>query len=134
MDEHLLKYVKSWIDKANNDLRNVELLLKSNEEFLPTDTMAFHCQQAVEKFLKAYIIFNNEKILFTHNLADLVQICAKFDNSFESIIEKVETLTPFAVEIRYPDNALFPSNNEIKDFYQIAVYVKNFVLSRIKLF
>jgi HEPN domain-containing protein len=133
MDEAIIKHVRAWIDKANNDINNIEIILKSGESNLPTDTLSFHCQQAVEKLLKAYLISKNEKIIFTHNLADLVSICIKHDKAFESIIEKAEILTPFAVEIRYPDSIILPSVEEAKEFFISVLEIKEFITSRINL-
>lgn len=48
--------VKAWIRKADNDLRNAELVINSCVDDCPYDTVCFHCQQAVEKYLKAFLI------------------------------------------------------------------------------
>ncbi|MBF8278398.1 MAG: hypothetical protein HW390_3471 [Candidatus Brocadiaceae bacterium] len=47
-----IKVSKHWIAKAKNDLLNADNNLKADET--PFDTACFHCQQAAEKFLKAY--------------------------------------------------------------------------------
>ncbi len=48
------KLVKEWLQKADPDIRLAEFLLTENTPFL--DAAAFHCQQAVEKYLKAFLI------------------------------------------------------------------------------
>jgi len=45
-------YIKQWILKANEDLLVVDKLTEL--EFIATSTACFHCQQAAEKFLKAF--------------------------------------------------------------------------------
>ena len=53
------------------------------------------------------------------------------DDSFVSIQRKAETLTPFAVEIRYPDDFYMPSRKEAEAAFAIAVEIKNFIFTRL---
>lgn len=46
--------VNSWIKKAESDLKNIENNFKFIDEDIPIDTVCFHCQQVVEKYLKAF--------------------------------------------------------------------------------
>ena len=45
--------VLRWLKKAENDLKTVKHLLTLEDA--PTDVISFHCQQAVEKYFKAYL-------------------------------------------------------------------------------
>ena len=47
---------KQWLAKAKNDLLNADNNLRS--EIIPYDTVCFHCQQAAEKILKAYLVMS----------------------------------------------------------------------------
>ena len=49
-----IELARQWLTKADNDLLNADNNLAS--ENIPFDTVCFHCQQAAEKFLKAYSI------------------------------------------------------------------------------
>ena len=55
MDE----YVKRWLLKANNDLKVAENEMKLPPDDIVTEAVCFHCEQAVEKFLKTYLITRN---------------------------------------------------------------------------
>ena len=46
-----MREVEEWIKKAEADLRIAKKLLELNEE---TWAIAFHVEQAVEKYLKAF--------------------------------------------------------------------------------
>ena len=131
MSDKTEQYVRMWLDKAHSDLKNVEIILASQESQLPLDTACFHCQQAAEKFIKAFLVFNGRSFPFTHNLADLVAICMQVDMSFAAIQRKAEILTPFAVEIRYPDDFYMPSRKETEEAFAIAVEVKIFILAKL---
>lgn len=64
--------VRKWIIKALNDYKTAEKLINLSEEEIITDTLCFHCQQAVEKLLKAFLV--NEEIEFgrTHSLMNFI--------------------------------------------------------------
>ncbi len=49
--------VQQWIIKAKSDWDAVEILTESKK--CPPDTVCFHCQQYVEKLLKALLTKNN---------------------------------------------------------------------------
>lgn len=61
--------------------------------------ICFHCQQAVEKFLKAWLAHNGINIPRTHNLSELLKIAGRVSPNIGAI-EHVDVLTPYAVEIR----------------------------------
>jgi HEPN domain-containing protein len=123
--------VKAWISKAESDIKNIENNLKYTDEEIPIDTVCFHCQQAVEKYLKAFLVSKEISFPYTHNLGSLVHIAERIDDSFSGIKEQAESLSPFAVEIRYPDFFELPTVDECKDFYQIVLMIREFILGKI---
>jgi len=56
------------------------------------------------KYLKGYLAFHAQPFPYTHNLADLTELCAQIDASFRSLTETAAELTPFAVRLRYDDD------------------------------
>ena len=59
--------VKLWCIKADNDLKAGSDELAT--EIPATDTVCFHMQQCVEKYLKAFLVANDIEIPRTHNIA-----------------------------------------------------------------
>ena len=49
-------YLKGWLIKANNDIRIIQNEFSLPENMVVTDAVCFHAQQAVEKFLKSFLI------------------------------------------------------------------------------
>jgi len=47
-NEQVIKVVREWIEKTENDLKNAAHTLKMGKD-CPTDTICFHAQQCVEK-------------------------------------------------------------------------------------
>ena len=123
------EYIRRWITKAVRDLRVAEHELSLPTDEIITDAVCFHCQQAVEKFLKAYLASKNVDFGKTHNLEYLVELCAKADPEFKSI--PLGNLSFYAVEIRYPDEFYIPSLDEASESFQIAVNVKSFVFKKL---
>jgi HEPN domain-containing protein len=125
MDENLREIVYKWLVKADNDLKTAGQIFNVDE--IITDTICFHCQQAVEKYLKAYLVSKNISPEKTHKIESLLSLCISLDSSFEEIFE-VKILTEYAVELRYPDDFYIPSLEEAKEAYQLAQKVRKFVL------
>src|SRR5690625_661153 len=105
--------IELWIEKANHDLTNVSMILEINPMIL--DIACFHCQQAVEKFLKAFLLFNDQELIKTHNLDILLKKCGHIEADFLNI--DVKNLDDYAVNIRYPEY-IAPGLSEAKEYYQ----------------
>ncbi|MBI3583718.1 MAG: HEPN domain-containing protein [Nitrospinae bacterium] len=130
MDKKLL-LIKEWLRKAEHDLGMAELAIKNKPEY--TDSICFHCQQASEKYLKAYLVFLNIRFEKKHNLDYLLDLISEKEKVSEEFYEMLEKLEDYAVEIRYPDDWFEPELADAKESYEIARRVKEFVLDRIKL-
>ncbi|RSK37330.1 HEPN domain-containing protein [Hymenobacter metallilatus] len=93
------QWVQRWLRKADGDLRAAEKLAESPEFF---SEVAFHCQQAAEKYLKAWLTAEQRLPPRTHDLEKLVYMVADF-TPLGSDDERLATfLTPYAVLSRYP--------------------------------
>jgi len=127
MTEAEINHLKQWIEKAEHDLIAAQLVIEHQPMIL--DIACFHCQQAVEKFLKTFLILKKEDFPRTHNLDLLLQSCSNYTQAFESI--DLKNLEDFAVRGRYPHDFLMPDIIETKEFYQIALEVRALVLKEI---
>jgi len=127
MTPEQIDYVKSWIEKAEHDLLSAQRLLEIEPMIL--DSACFHCQQAVEKLLKAFLIYNGLDIEKTHNIIFLLKQCANFDRVFVTIDPL--NINAYAVNGRYPDDNLMPEKEEAESYYQLALHIKSLVLERI---
>jgi HEPN domain-containing protein len=58
--------VKAWLQKAHSDLRAAQILATHGPVVL--DAAVFHCQQAAEKALKAFLIWKAVPFDRVHNL------------------------------------------------------------------
>ena len=63
----LITLVREWFSKAENDLKNASLALAAGAD-CPTDTVCFHAQQCVEKYLEALLVFRAVPFPRTHKV------------------------------------------------------------------
>ncbi len=131
MNDKIREYVRAWLSKAASDIKNAQMILSAKESSPPLDTVCFHCQQASEKYLKGYLSCHDRTFPYSHNLADIVAECMQVDQSFALIQKKAEILTPYAVEIRYPDDFYMPTRQDAEEAFAIAVEIRDFILARL---
>jgi len=110
---------KEWLKAGYSDLRSIFYII--DDEFL-THIVAFHSQQAIEKTLKAIIIYNEEKIPRVHKLQNLIGR-VQLDFTFDE--ETIEILDELYIDARYPtDVGLLPYGKptlkDAKKFYDVA--------------
>ncbi len=119
--------VKQWLEKADHDLLNAQTVIEYQPLIL--DTACFHCQQAVEKYLKSFLVFKKQDILKTHDIRFLLEQCSLLDGEFKNT--DVKNIQDFAIDVRYPDNSINPSMEETKEYLEIANRIKSIVLKKI---
>jgi HEPN domain-containing protein len=118
--------LRGWLRKAESDLVAMAASLEAGSY----DAACFHAQQAVEKFLKAFLIHSGRPPVHTHNLRKLVRSCAAVDSAFTGLAELVSPLTPYAVELRY-DDEFWPSREVAEQARTAALSAKDFICSRL---
>ena len=120
-----LRIARQWLAKAMNDLLNADNNLAASE--VPFDTVCFHCQQAAEKLLKAYLVANGQPAPRTHDLFLLLEQVLSLNAAAEQLREALSILAPYAVEIRYPDDWFMPAEEDAKEARGAARQVVNWL-------
>jgi HEPN domain-containing protein len=131
MDETKRQWVQSWLVKAHSNLRSARALMALPQP--ATDTAIYHCQQAAEKALKAYLAFRDRPLERTHDLERLLERATKLDPAFAPLEVQADVLNPYATAFRYPDmpEALFPSVGETLTAIEHAQVIYDFVLEQV---
>jgi HEPN domain-containing protein/predicted nucleotidyltransferase len=94
--------VEVWRDMARVDLDVIEKSLVGDN--IPWTGIAFHAQQAAEKYLKAAIISRGVRPERTHNLGKLFDHLVSLGALLPDLRAECRLLTPFAIDTRYPDD------------------------------
>ena len=120
--------IRRWLTKARNDWSVARKIMASDG--VETDAAAFHCQQAVEKLLKAFLVSREIQFRRIHDLRLLLDHCLAGDYAFASIRDVVEPLTIYAATFRYPGPA-DPSMEDVTEALAVVERVWDFVTQRL---
>lgn len=93
------RIIKHWVERAEYDLETSHAMLHAGRYLY----VAYTCQQAVEKILKAIIAQKNKENLPIHNLNRLAEIAGVKQDLTPQQFDFLAELTPYCVEARYGD-------------------------------
>jgi HEPN domain-containing protein len=128
------KQVEDWVLLADKDLYAAELLLK--DEYPLTNIVAFHCQQTIEKYLKAFLIERDVPIIKTHDLVKLNKMVLEIKN-LDIDKEKLVIINYVYTGSRYPGElglmpGGMPSDVQAKEFIEYAKEVKAIIMKELQ--
>jgi HEPN domain-containing protein len=123
-----LEIVKEWLLMAAEDIAAARRLLEGEAPL--AQAAAFHCQQAVEKTLKAFLEFRQTRPPKTHALSELLDWAESLAPDFVNLRD-AQWLTHFAVNARYPGFEPKPTLARAVEALQAAEGVVQFVLARL---
>jgi HEPN domain-containing protein len=93
-------FVSQWLAKAEEDLLVCGVILGA--EMTSYDGVGFHAQQASEKALKALLVRHQVDFRYTHEIRELLALAESVAAGIHARLAAAETLTPYAVDARYP--------------------------------
>ena len=97
-----LEYAAEWFKYADMDYSTSKHLLTLRPK--PLEIICYHCQQAAEKYLKGYLVYEYKaEPPRTHDLVLLKIECMKSDDRYNDISRACEVLTRYGVQPRYPN-------------------------------
>ena len=116
-----------WCQKVDNDLKNAHHEVEHEDPAL--DTVCFHAQQAKEKYLKVFLVHSKKEIPRTHLILRSIKECIAVDPAFSELLAAdIDTLTDYAVDIRYADEFFMPDVDEARNAKRKAEIVRELVL------
>jgi HEPN domain-containing protein len=128
MKSEKAEYIQNWLFRAKEDISVIESLISVNLEYY-TSTICFHAQQAVEKYLKAFLVYHDIDFPRTHDVDYLLLECQKIDKAIFNI--DLKSLSDFAVSLRYPDDFYVPGVNETKEYIELAKEIQKVIEDKI---
>jgi len=124
------KLAQEWFSRADDDL------LFAKAGFKETDIAADACflsHQAVEKYLKGFIVLSVVEPKKSHNLSELLEECIKIIPDFLRINEECEFLNRFYNPTRYPGGIILNYDKETgAKALRVAEEVINFIQEKVK--
>lgn len=92
------RYPRDWFRVGDKDLQRARNLL----EFRDLEGTGFYIQQAVEKYLKGYLLSKGWELRRIHNLETLITEASAHDPALEEFRTACRKITYYYVEERYP--------------------------------
>jgi len=117
--------VRQWRAKAEVDRATVQIL--SEHPNGPRQAICFHCQQYVEKLLKALLTRHRIEAPRTHDLRRLIQLAAPHAPGLDAFADRADALSLAAVEIRYPDEWREVPIEEMRQMVDLANEMAGFI-------
>lgn len=112
-DENRIADTSAWLQRTSQDMRAAAHGLTAEPPLL--DDVVFHCQQACEKALRAFLIWNGVPFRETHDLAEIGAQCVEIDPSLEQLVARAAPLTDYAWMYRYPGGPEEPSREDTSE-------------------
>jgi len=119
--------LQQWRELADNDLRLADFSAK-NMWPVPYAIICFHCQQAVEKYLKWFLVLHDIEPPRIHDLEELEKLCEAIQPQFSVVLEKCSILSGYAVQTRYP-NEVQPEKQDMDIALGFARDIREFIRS-----
>lgn len=118
----IITVIREWLAKADNDLKNAAHTLTLGKD-CPTETVCFHAQQCVEKYIKALLVWRATPFIKTHNIRKLrallpPKLRPKLDRKVQ------DRLTDYAAVLRYPEGGRDIQLTEARQAVAIARRVR----------
>jgi|AP95_1055475.scaffolds.fasta_scaffold110656_2 HEPN domain-containing protein len=120
---------RRWLAKAWDDLRACDVDLAASPPLL--EDALYHCQQAVEKALKGFLVWYAQPFRRTHDIAELAALCVELDSGLEGSIAPAAPLTEYSSAFRYPSAREKPSRIEAENARGIAAHVLDTIDARL---
>lgn len=128
MGDKAIEFAGEWLEKAWHDQLAAEALASQTPPL--TDTAAFHCQQAGEKALKAFLTYHAVVFEKTHDIGRLCGICAGLEPAFERIRDRAHRLSDYGVRFRYPGSGN-PTLEEVQEALVVVREIWDLVLEQL---
>jgi HEPN domain-containing protein len=101
-------YPGDWSAIAERDLGRVDRCLREND----SEAAGFFLQQALEKFLKAFLLSKGWRLRRIHDLEALLDNAVEYDPDLEMFRSVCQRVTGYYLVERYPLPGVLPPSKE----------------------
>lgn len=129
--EEEIQLLKDWLRLAKENLLVAKSIITA--EYAPYHTVCFLCHSSAERYLKAYLIYQEWELKKTHDLNELLLFCVDHNSQFAILRPECEILNEYITSARYPGDLPFDSFNErqSKEATKAAEKIERIVLTHI---
>lgn len=118
-----------WVARGERDLTRARVLLDADDP----EGVSFHLQQAVEKFLKGFLLSKGWRLKRTHDLAFLLEEAHRHEPSLDAYRDLCITLSQIYLSERYPNSHGYAvDRGKAEDYIRQAVPLFDFIRGHLK--
>ncbi|MEK9130042.1 MAG: HEPN domain-containing protein [Patescibacteria group bacterium] len=128
MDKNFIK-AEEWFKIANNDFGFAKSSFEDGDEYYAQICFLFH--QAIEKYLKGYLIIKNKIPEKTHDLSFLIEGCKQFNLKFKKFKLECEEINKYYIPSRYPVHWIEVKKENTKRAFESAEKIIKFIKENI---
>lgn len=119
-----------WLKYADNDFT----VAKDNFELGHFSYVCQLCQQAAEKYLKAFLVYHQIKPEPVHILGKLLSACQKIDPKFADLVNSCKNLEDYYLPTRYPIGPFgIYTQKDAQEALGVAETIINFIKEKLTL-
>lgn len=124
-----LEQAKEWFKIGDNELGYAQSAFSDFDDFYAQ--MCVQAHQAIEKYLKGFLVYYHKRYPFGHDLTKLIKECAKVDKEFLKFLDDCNKIADYYVELRYPTHYREKTKTQAKETISIAEKIIKFIQSKI---
>lgn len=117
--------VNEWLAKAQSDLGYAKASFEEFDDFYAQ--MCLLCHDAVEKFLKAFLIASGKRPRRTHDVVTLAQACSRAYPAFLEHLDACKVVNRYYVPLKYPSHYPQISREQATEAIRIAGRIREVV-------
>ena len=128
-----LKY-NEWFIMGDKDLKGAKILYEYDGDL---GLVCFHLQQAVEKYIKGFLVYKTGMLQNGHNLFKLCKVASNYDKEFNQFLKDSAFLNAYYIETRYPaEDPLVAGREDVEESLKIAEniieYIKKIEIEKVQ--
>ncbi len=119
-----------WLEMAKKDIKGAEILFEYDGDY---GLICFHCQQAIEKYLKGYLISKTGILQEGHSLVKLCKKAIDFNDVFKEFLKDCAFVNTYYIETRYPsEDPLNITEEEVLTCFSITRSIMELIDNNLK--
>jgi len=128
----MTEQTREWVKYAEADYIAVERLFV-NGSHPPYGIICFHCQQCIEKYIKAYLTEHDIEFPRTHWLTSLLDHVIPLKPEWDIHRNPLTILTNFAAETRYPGEGMPMSRKITQNAIEITQEIRTIIRTELNI-
>lgn len=124
-DENKRKLAQEWFCIGIEDFKFAKSSFDDFDEFY--SNICVQCHQAVEKYLKGYLVFRGIVFPYIHDLDKLLQICIKEQSGFKKFSDDVEKISGYYIVLRYPVHYKERQRRDAEEALEVAEKIIDYI-------